>query len=260
MFDLTTLDYIYIGLIIVSTVWASIRGGVYETVTMLSWIIAALVARFVSPWLSELFQSWFKLPEPTIGTLVASYFIVFFVILVGFSFFNQKLRDRVQQSMMRVTDHTIGIVFGIIRGIVVMGLVYWGMLWYYSESPLPAYVAEARTRPIMQLTAIKIHQWFIPGANKLLDRDMTGLASVQSAYENLINPRIEKRTEVATAATPDEKPNIEIDEAAPAPAAPDADTNVLLADESPEETGTGYRDSERDSLESKLLQIDSIEE
>jgi membrane protein required for colicin V production len=247
MFDLTTLDYIYVGLVLASTVWASVRGGVYETVTMVSWIVAALVARFVSPYLNGLFQSWFKLPEPTIGTLVASYFIIFFVILVAFSFFNQKLRDRVQESMMRVTDHTLGIVFGIIRGIVVMGIVYWGLLWYYSEMPLPSYVADARTRPIMQLTAVKIHQWFIPGQNKLLDADMTGAESAQSVYENLINPKVEK------AADDSEKT---------APLAPDSKKaeTAKAVQESDAGAGTGYKDSERDLLENKLLQIESIPE
>ncbi|MDR0727049.1 MAG: CvpA family protein, partial [Rickettsiales bacterium] len=175
MFDLTTLDYIYLGVVLASTIWATIRGGVYETVATISWVVAAVAARFASPLLDGLFQSWFKLSESTIGTLVSSYFLVFFVILVVFGFFNHKLRDKIQESMMKVTDHTLGVIFGIIRGIVLMGLVYWCALWYYSDAPkLPHYVATSRTRPVMQLTAVKLHDWFIPGESKLLDRDMTG--------------------------------------------------------------------------------------
>jgi len=233
MFDLTTLDYIYIGLILVSTVWASIRGGVYETVATLSWVVAAIAARFISPLLDGLFQSWFKLPESTIGTLVASYFIVFFVILVIFGLFNQKLRDRVQESMLSVTDHTFGIVFGIVRGIVLMGMVYWGLLWYYSDAALPGYITSARTRPVMQLTAVKIHSWFIPGTSKLLERDMAGVIEAQQLYDNLINPAVQsKSTEQTT-----------------------------LAEAIPESLGepaeVGYKDSERKALDNQLLQIES---
>ena len=47
MFDLTTLDYVYIGVILASTIWASIRGGVYETVATLSWVVAAIVAHLL---------------------------------------------------------------------------------------------------------------------------------------------------------------------------------------------------------------------
>ena len=78
MFDLTALDYVYIVVVLVSTIWATVRGGVYETIATLSWVVAAIAARFVSPILDGWLQSWFKLSESTVGTLVASYFIVFF--------------------------------------------------------------------------------------------------------------------------------------------------------------------------------------
>ena len=80
MFDLTALDYVYVGVVLASTIWATIRGGVYETIATLSWVVAAISARFASPWLDKLLQSWFDLSESTVGTLVASYFIVFFAI------------------------------------------------------------------------------------------------------------------------------------------------------------------------------------
>jgi membrane protein required for colicin V production len=234
MFDLTTLDYIYIGLILVSTIWASIRGGVYETVATLSWVIAAIAARFVSPLLDGLFQGWFNLTESTIGTLVASYFLVFFVILVIFGIFNQKLRDRVQDSMLNVTDHTFGIVFGIIRGIVVMGLVYWGLLWYYSDTSLPSYMTSARTRPVMQLTADKIDDWFIPGKSKLLERDTSSGIDAAAAYENLISPKVQVKGSEPTAAP-------------------------VIKEEMPSAEEVGYKNSERQELDNQLLQIESKE-
>ena len=36
MFDLTVLDYVFVGVILASTIWATIRGGVYETIATLS--------------------------------------------------------------------------------------------------------------------------------------------------------------------------------------------------------------------------------
>jgi len=112
MLDLTLLDYVYVGVLLISTIWASMRGGVYETMTMFAWVVAALAARYASPYLNVMFQSWFDLNEATIGTIVAAYFIVFFAILLAASFLNSKLRAAVQDSFMKVTDHTFGIVFG----------------------------------------------------------------------------------------------------------------------------------------------------
>jgi len=227
MLELTVLDYIYAAIIVGSAVWATIRGGIYETIATISWVLAAIAARFVSPYLDSLLQTWFKLSESTVVTLVASYFIVFFVILVLIGFVNQKLRDRIQDSILSVTDKTLGVIFGIIRGVVVMGFVYWGLLWYYSDVPagMPKWVADAKTRPVMQLTAVKLDEWFFFGNNKLIMRDMRGAQEAQRIYENLINPAIEKKSVDAGAA------------------------------DAPE---TGYKSSERAALENQLLQIESV--
>jgi membrane protein required for colicin V production len=233
MFDLTVLDYIYIGVVLASTIWATIRGGVYETIATLSWVVAAIGARFASPWLDRLLQSWFDLSESTVGTLVASYFIVFFAILLVVGFVNQKLRDKSQDSIMNVTDKTLGVIFGIIRGIVVMGAFYWCALWYYSDMPmLPKWLEQARTRPIMQITAVKLDEWFFPGPqNKLLARDMAGTHQALEIYRNLINPA------VVSAAAKDKvkKPGV---------VTPDVET--------------GYKSSERAALENQLLQIETV--
>lgn len=228
MFDLTTLDYIYVGVLVASTIWATIRGGIFETVATLSWVIAAFAARFISPLLDKLLQGWFDLSASTVGTLVASYFIVFFVILMLVGFFNQRLREKIQNSIMNVTDRTLGIIFGIIRGIVIMGIVYWCALWYYSDAPrLAPWVENARTRPIMQLTAVKLDEWFFPGpGSKLLARDMTGTQASQEIFENLINPAVSKAT------------GTESDSAGSA-------------------GETGYKSSERSALEKQLLQIEN---
>ena len=255
MFDLTTLDYIYVGVILASTVWATIRGGVYETIATLSWVAAAVVARFTSPFLDGLLQKWFGLADSTVGTLVASYFVVFFAILLLVGFFNQKLRDKVQESMMNVTDHTLGVIFGIIRGIVVMGVVYWVMLWYYSDAPaLPQWIAEARTRPVMQLTAVKLDKWFVPGSeNRLLARDVAGTRESMAIYNNLINPAVQ-----AEKSTVSDKPKQAPAAVAPKPATPAAKKPTTASkDIHDDDDETGYKSSERSALENQLLQIES---
>lgn len=228
MLNLTVLDYMYVVIVIGSTIWATIRGGVYETIATMSWVVAAIAARFASPYLDGFLQKWFELSESTVGTLVASYFIVFFVILVIVGFINQKLRDRIQDSVFSVTDKTLGVIFGILRGVVVMGFVYLGLLWYYSDMPhgLPRWVSQAKTRPIMQLTTVKLDEWFFFGNNKLLKRDMTGAREAQKIYENLINPAIEKLNSKTDG---NEKP-----------------------------VETGYKSSERAALENQLMQIESV--
>jgi len=228
MFDLTVLDYIYILVVLASTIWATVRGGVYETIATLSWIVAAISARFASPFLDKQLQKWFDVPDSTVVTLVVSYFLVFFVILVIVGFINHKIRERIQDSFLSVVDKTLGVIFGIIRSIIVMGFVYWGMLWYYSDVPrgLPAWIANARTRPVMQLTAVKMDDWFFFGNSKLLKGDTE---HDQKQHANLISPAVAKKNTVKEDA---------------------AQKKV--------ESETGYKSSERAALENQLLQIESV--
>ena len=153
-------------------------------------------------------------------------------MLVGF--LNQKLRDKIQASMMNVTDHTLGVIFGVVRGVVVMGALYWAALWYFSDAPrMPNWLTDARTRPIMQMTAVKLNQWFVPGPeNKLLQRDLDGSRAAQEIFDNLINPRVVDKGVVPAKADGEGAPKTEEE--------------------------TGYKNSERTSLENQLLQIENV--
>jgi membrane protein required for colicin V production len=228
--DFTLIDYLYIAVAFISTIWAFSRGGVYELVATMSWVVAALLSRFLSPDINEFLQKTFGLPEATIGTLVAAYFIVFFGVLVAFSFINQRLRDWIHDSILQVTDRTFGIIFGILRGILIMGLLYWALLWYYEDATKPSYLTEARTRPIMQLTAVKMHEWFIPGRAPLLERDMANSIEADALYQNLIDPAIRAASNRPT------------------------DSN----DATDSEVEVGYRDNERNALENQLLQLENL--
>jgi membrane protein required for colicin V production len=225
MIDFTLLDYIYIGVALASTAWAFSRGGVYELVATISWAAAAVASRFVSPWLNELFQKLFSLSDASIGSLIASYFIVFFGVLVIFGLFNQKLRDWIQDSILQITDRTLGIIFGILRAIIIMGLFYWVLLWYYDGAIKPTFLTHARTRPMMQVTAVKLADWFMPVKSELLERDR----AAEELFQNLIDPVIRA--------------------AATRPGAGEQDAEFL-----------GYVEAERMALENQILQLTNMPE
>ena len=94
-------------------------------------------------------------------------------------------------------------------------------MWYYSDAPfLPRWLEQARTRPIMQYTAEKLDEWFVPGApNKLLARDRAASIESMKIFQNLINPAVSGSKE--------------------------------------SDTDTGYKSSERTALENQLLQIET---
>ena len=106
---------------------------------------------------------------------------------------------------------------------------------------LPSWLANARTRPIMQMTAVKLDEWFVPGReNKLLARDVAGTRNAREIYENLINPAISNK--------PADKSNEQ-------KTGTDSGDAKPSAEKQPAETG--YKSSERTALENQLLQIET---
>ena len=88
----------------------------------------------------------------------------------------------------------------------------------------------------MQITAVKLDEWFFPGPeNKLLARDMAGTHEAMEIYQNLINPAIAEHAKKVAAAKGE-------------------DAGAVVNAE-PE---TGYKSSERAALENQLLQIESV--
>ena len=88
----------------------------------------------------------------------------------------------------------------------------------------------------MQITAVKLDEWFFPGPeNKLLARDMAGTHEAIEIYKNLINPAIAEHARKAAAVK--------------------GENTDGVVNAEPE---TGYKSSERAALENQLLQIESV--
>ena len=111
---------------------------------------------------------------------------------------------------------------------------------------MPDWIANARTRPVMQLTAVKLDSWFVPGAeNKLLARDVAGTKQADEIYKNLINPAVATVGDIKSGESRAKQDSKEPKkDTKPSPTVkPDSDT--------------GYKSSERTALENQLLQIET---
>ena len=109
---------------------------------------------------------------------------------------------------------------------------------------MPRWMADARTRPVMQLTAVKLDDWFVPGSeNKLLARDVAGTKQADEIYKNLINPAVATVNNIKQG----EQKNTEKSDT------PKTETKTTVKSDS----DTGYKSSERTALEKQLLQIET---
>lgn len=107
-------DLIVLSIIVISVVVSLMRGFVKEALSLAGWLVSLWIAMTFSSGMAELFGDSIK--DPTLRLLAAFVSLFILSLMVGaiINFFATQL---VQRAGLTGVDRTIGVVFGILRGI-----------------------------------------------------------------------------------------------------------------------------------------------
>jgi membrane protein required for colicin V production len=140
-------DLIVIVVLLVSGVFAFVRGFVHEVLAVASWVGAAFVTLYAYP----LVQPW------VLGVIAVEFIAslltgvgLFLVTLVLFSVLTRILSNRIQHSSLGALDRSLGLLFGFLRGAVIVVLVWLALGYMVTEGDRPAWIQEARSRPLVE--------------------------------------------------------------------------------------------------------------
>jgi len=114
------VDLIIIVIIIISALISLVRGFVKESLSLASWILAGFIAlRYFTP-LADLLEPYIE--SPTIRT--ATGFAILFVssLIVG-AIINYMASQAVTKTGLTGTDKSLGVVFGVARGLLIVTLL-----------------------------------------------------------------------------------------------------------------------------------------
>ena len=115
------LDYVILAIILISGLLALTRGFVSEVFSLIAWVGAYFAAIKLSP----LAEPWVHTYIHNSGAAaVVAAFAVFFVTLVVLSVIGNQFSDLIKDSPLTSVDRSLGFVFGILRGLLVICLVY----------------------------------------------------------------------------------------------------------------------------------------
>ncbi|MFQ5624823.1 MAG: CvpA family protein [Paracoccaceae bacterium] len=149
----TLVDGVVLLVMAISCLLAYSRGFVREIMAIFGWIIAAIVAYFLSPAVQPLITEVPYLGE-LIGpscelALMAAFVAVFAVTLVIVSLFAPLLSGAVQNSSMGPVDKGLGFVFGFARGalLVAVAFVLYGQ--FIGEGPGMAAVEGSKSKVVI---------------------------------------------------------------------------------------------------------------
>lgn len=144
---INAVDIIAVLVLLISGVLAYVRGFVHEILAIGGWVGAffATVSGYphLQPYARELIPTSELLADFGAGMTI---FVISLVIL---TLVTRAISTRVQESGMNVLDRSLGFLFGLIRGIVVICIAYIGLEFLVPRDEQPAWVTEARSLPLM---------------------------------------------------------------------------------------------------------------
>ena len=162
-------------ILLISGLLALSRGLVKEAFALTAWVGAALIALFgfsrVRPYALEVIS----IPWAAEAAAALGLFVVGFIAI---SLVSRPITSRVRESELRALDRSLGFLFGLLRGAVLVSLVYLLMLWLWQPADHPEWVREARTRPLVE-RGTKILQLLIPDEAARMGEDAASDAERQ---------------------------------------------------------------------------------
>ncbi|MDH3713522.1 MAG: CvpA family protein [Gammaproteobacteria bacterium] len=117
---MTYVDFIILGIVLLSAVISVLRGFVKEAVSLASWVLAFWVSATFAGKLSGL------LPDAIAAVqlrVALSFAILFLATLLVGGLANFLISSLVLRSGLSGTDRALGVVFGVLRGVVVVAVL-----------------------------------------------------------------------------------------------------------------------------------------
>lgn len=114
---MTTLDWTFAGVLLVSLLLGAWRGLVYEVLSLLGWVASFFAAQWFAPQVA----GWLPL-QSTSETLryLLAFALVFIAVLVVSALLTALLRKMVNAAGLRPVDRTLGAAFGALRGMLLL--------------------------------------------------------------------------------------------------------------------------------------------
>jgi len=146
---ITLLDIILIAVMLISALLAMIRGFMREVLSIAAWGIAAVVTLYSYPKLLPFARTYFNNDIVAAGVVVGAVFLTTLLIV---SIITVRFSDMVLDSRIGALDRTLGFLFGLGRGLIIVVIAFLFFAWLVPERSQPEWVRSAKSRVVLQGT------------------------------------------------------------------------------------------------------------
>jgi len=163
---MTGYDVFAILVILASAAAGWVRGGTRELITLLSFVLAALVALIALPVTAPIGRA---LVNPDWAGTIFAAVLSFLLLYFGVRIFGSQLSKRAQaHPQLSGVDHAVGVAVGAGRALVLIGAIHLVIVAAMPGERTPSWLGEAALYKLSAGSA-RVIQWVLPGIGRGAD-------------------------------------------------------------------------------------------
>lgn len=220
------LDVIAAVILLISVIIAFLRGFIRESLTIFG-IGGGILAAYVGgPLLLPSMNGWmgitgeedaaklFDIIPYEYLSYVLAYGAIFIVFVIMLSIFSHFLAEFAKNLGLGALDRTLGVVFGVVRGVLVLGLLYWPFLHLLSAEQKDEWFGESKSKIYLEMTSTWIDGFVPKSVEDNLEEGIEkakGLSEMGKKLEEMdvLKGTAEKMEELKDGYTPEFRDNMD---------------------------------------------------
>ena len=163
---ITWLDFLLLGVMMISGLLAMIRGFMREVLSIASWAAAAIATALLYPKLIPIAKANISSDILATGAVIGGTFLLTLLVV---SVLTVRVSDMILDSRIGALDRTLGFLFGLARGLIIVVVAFLFFSWLVPAGKQPDGVKNAKSRVVLQSTG----EWL----QALLPQDMDNYLS-----------------------------------------------------------------------------------
>jgi membrane protein required for colicin V production len=145
----TILDLVLLAVMLISGLLAMVRGFMREILSIAAWGAAALVTLYAYAKLLPTAKTYFNQDTVASVVVVAGTFIATLIVV---SIITVRISDMILDSRIGALDRTLGFLFGLARGLLIVVVAYQFFVWLVPDKQRPDWITTAKSRMVLQGT------------------------------------------------------------------------------------------------------------
>jgi membrane protein required for colicin V production len=151
---ITMLDILLLVVMLISGLLAMIRGFMREILSIGAWGVAALATLWAYSRVLPMAKQYFASDMVAAGVTVGGVFLLTLLIV---SIITVRISDMILDSRIGALDRTLGFLFGLGRGLVIVVVAFLFFAWLVPDRSQPEWVRGAKSKVVLQSTG----QWLM---------------------------------------------------------------------------------------------------